>query len=134
MNYGDCAGLLLLQKKYGWVVVKATGGVKSIVMVSAQSGAAIDAATIPLKGNVIYLKADCDFTNRMDKGYFYYSLDGKVWNSIGPPLQMSYTIPHFMGYRFGLFNYAAKSPGGYVDFDFFHISDAISRPQTNYNN
>ena len=134
MKDGDCAGLVLLQQKYSWVGVKVTNGVKAIVMVTAQSGAAVDAATIPLKGNVIYLKADCDFTNRTDKGYFYYSLDGKSWNSIGPPLQMAYTIPHFMGYRFGLFNYATKSPGGYVDFDFFHISDTISGPETRYNN
>jgi len=134
MKDGDCAGLVLLQQKYGWVGVKVSNGIKSIVMVTAQSGGAVDAATIPLNGNVIYLKADCDFSNRLDKGYFYYSLDGKSWNSIGPPLQMSYTIPHFMGYRFGLFNYATKLPGGYVDFDFFHISDAISSPETNYNN
>jgi hypothetical protein len=30
-------------------------------------------------------------------------------------------IPHFMGYRFGLFNYATKHPGGYADFDWFRI-------------
>ena len=126
MKDGDCAGLVLLQQKYGWVGVKVTNGVKSIVMVTAQSGSAIDAATIPLKANIIYLKADCDFTNRLDKGYFYYSLDGKSWNAIAPFLQMAYTIPHFMGYRYGLFNYATKSAGGYVDFDFFHINDTIS--------
>jgi len=28
-------------------------------------------------------------------------------------------MPHFMGYRFGLFNYATLTPGGYVDFDWF---------------
>jgi hypothetical protein len=31
-----------------------------------------------------------------------------------------------MGYRFGLFNYATKTPGGAVDFDYFHIADAFS--------
>jgi hypothetical protein len=35
---------------------------------------------------------------------------------------MAYTLPHFMGYRFGLFNYASKEVGGFVDFDFFHIN------------
>jgi hypothetical protein len=39
---------------------------------------------------------------------------------------MEYTLPHFMGYRFGLFNYATKNVGGVVDFDFFHIDDQIS--------
>ena len=125
MKDGDCAGLVLLQQKYGWVGVKVTNGVKLIVMVTAQSGSAVEAATIPLDKNVVYLKADCDFTNRTDKGYFYYSVDGKLWNLIGEPLRMAYTIPHFMGYRFGLFNYATKLAGGYVDFDFFHINNNI---------
>ncbi len=39
---------------------------------------------------------------------------------------MAYTIPQFIGYRFGLFNYATKSTGGYVDFDFFRISNKLS--------
>ncbi len=45
---------------------------------------------------------------------------------IGPKLKMAYTLPHFMGYRFGLFNYATKIAGGYADFDYFHIKDKIS--------
>jgi hypothetical protein len=36
---------------------------------------------------------------------------------------MKYTLPHFMGYRFGLFNFATQTPGGRADFDFFHIHD-----------
>ena len=31
-----------------------------------------------------------------------------------------------MGYRFGLYNYSSKNPGGYADFDYFRISDKIS--------
>jgi hypothetical protein len=31
-----------------------------------------------------------------------------------------------MGYRFGLFNYATKTVGGFADFDFFRIEDKIS--------
>jgi hypothetical protein len=30
-----------------------------------------------------------------------------------------------MGYRFGLFNFATKTPGGYADFDYFRVSDKI---------
>jgi hypothetical protein len=32
-----------------------------------------------------------------------------------------------MGYRFALFNYAAKSTGGFIDVDYFHIDDKISK-------
>jgi arabinoxylan arabinofuranohydrolase len=36
---------------------------------------------------------------------------------------MTYTLPHFMGYRFALFNFATKSTGGYVDYDYFRIEE-----------
>ena len=35
-------------------------------------------------------------------------------------------LPHFMGYRFGLFNMATQSAGGYVDFDYYRVSDEIA--------
>lgn len=126
MNDGDCAGLVLLQKNYGWVGVKAQGQTKTIVMVNGASEKAVEIERVPITQKTVYLKADCDFNNKADKGYFYYSLDGKNWKPIGEPLSMSYTIPHFMGYRFGLFNYAEKVPGGYVDFNYFRISEKIN--------
>ena len=39
---------------------------------------------------------------------------------------MTYTLPHFMGYRFALFNYATKAAGGCVDFNYFRVSDWIT--------
>lgn len=127
MKDGDYAGLILLQKRYGWVGVKAEGGKKSLVMINADSDSAVEAANIPLTQTTVYLKADCDFKNRADKGRFYYSLDGKTWTRIGSELKMAYTIPHFMGYRFGLFNFASKTTGGIVDFDYLRLSDEITK-------
>jgi len=126
MKEGDFAGLALLQSKYGLLGVKYENGEKTLVMINADSGKPLAAEAIPLKQNTIYLKASCDFTERKDEANFYYSLDGKKWNKIGSTLKMQYTLPHFMGYRFGLFNYAMKSAGGYVDFDYFHISDKMN--------
>ncbi len=82
--------------------------------------------SLPLNGKAVYLKAECDFRNRTDKGRFYYSTDGSTWTLIGNTLQMSYTMPHFMGYRFALFNYATQKAGGHVDFDYFRLEDEIS--------
>jgi hypothetical protein len=53
-------------------------------------------------------------------------LDGSTWTKIGSVLQMAYTLPHFMGYRFGLFNVATKTAGGYVDFDYYRVNGEIA--------
>jgi hypothetical protein len=81
--------------------------------------------SIPLTQNTIFLKAECDFTNKKDVADFFYSLDGKTWKALGTQLKMAYTFPHFIGYRFALFNYATKITGGIAAFDFFHIRDKI---------
>lgn len=126
MKEGDCAGLLLLQQKFGWVGVKAESGKKYIVMISAESGHPVELERVGLEQQKIYLKAACNFENKVDNALFFFSMDGKDWKSIGQPLHMSYTLPHFMGYRFGLFNYTTVEPGGYADFDFFHTFPGIS--------
>ncbi|WPO78248.1 glycoside hydrolase 43 family protein [Flavobacterium sp. KACC 22761] len=122
MKEGDFAGLSALQKEYGLVGIKAENGQKFIVMKNTISDKAVEVKQIPLSQNQVYLKIECDFTNKKDEADFFYSLDGKVWNPIGETLKMKYTLPHFMGYRFGLFNYATKNIGGYVDFDWFRIN------------
>lgn len=126
MKDGDFAGLALLQRKYGLVGVKCKDDVKSIVMVSAETGEPVELARVPLSQKIVYLKADCNFHDRADSATFFYSLDGQSWTAIGDPLHMEYTLPHFMGYRYSLFNYATETPGGYVDFDYFHITDQVT--------
>jgi beta-xylosidase len=126
---GDFAGLGLLQKNYGLIGVQVNGHEKSVVMVDAGSGKPVKSVGVPLAQNTIYFKAACDFTDKKDVADFFYSLDGKTWTKLGTRLKMAYTIPHFMGYRFALFNYATKVAGGYADFDFFRISAHITEKQ-----
>jgi beta-xylosidase len=123
MKEGDFAGLALLQKKFGIVGVKYINGVRSVVMINAWSGRAEEVESFPLTRKKVYLKAECDFSDLRDIAYFYYSLDGNTWKPIGNQLKMEYSMPHFMGYRYGLFNYATLEPGGFVDFDWFHITN-----------
>lgn len=127
LKEGDFAGLSLLQKNYGQVGVKVENGAKSIVMVSASSGKPVEVQRVPLNQKTVYLKAECDFRDRKDTAHFFYSLDGNTWTAIGEPLKMPYTIPHFMGYRFGLFNYASQQTGGFADFDYFRLDDKLAK-------
>jgi beta-xylosidase len=141
MKDGDYAGMIALQRSYGTVCVKMENGSKSIVMQTPnanqpgqprqrgrrnQASPPVEVASVPLAQSFLYLKIDCDFRDRTDKATFYYSLDNKTWSRIGSVLQMAYTLPHFMGYRFGLFNYATATAGGSVDFDYYHVTDEIS--------
>ena len=128
MKNGDVAGLAAFQKHYGYVGVKMEGGTKYLVMVKTESddnpnGNEIERVELDPSVERVYLRADMDFKQKTDKAVFFYSLDGKEWAQIGDTLQMAYTLPHFMGYRFGLFNYATIETGGYADFDYFHVGD-----------
>ena len=130
MKDGDYAGLSAFQFYYGFVGVKVSGSSKSIIMVrgstndTSQASTPVEVASVPVNQNRVYLKVSTDFRSQTDKATFFYSLDGIQWTAIGGTLQMAYTIPHFMGYRFGLFTYATKSTGGYADFDYFQLDPA----------
>ena len=133
MKNGDVAGLAALQANYDYVGVKMENGKKSIVMVNADGGEAQEIENIPIDQDRVYLRADFNFYRHADDADFYYSLDGTTWNKIGNTLNMSYTIPHFMGYRFAIFNYATQSTGGYVDVDYFHVNDKADADQQSLN-
>jgi beta-xylosidase len=127
MKEGDFAGLTAFQRKFGQVGVKIVNGQKYVFMVSNKTDKPTELQNIPIFQNKVYLKIECDFREKVDIANFFYSLDGKTWNVIGGPLNMEYTLmEHFMGYRFGLFNYASKTPGGFADFDYFHINDLLT--------
>jgi len=121
MKDGDIAGLCALQWKFGQVGVKIENGAKYIFMISNKTTTPTELQRIPLSQNSVYLKIECNFKDKVDVANFYYSLDGNTWAIIGEELKMEYSLEHFMGYRFGLFNYATKELGGFADFDYFRI-------------
>ena len=139
MKEGDESGITLFAAKYGSIGVKMEGGNKFIVTTLSNdwqrghnTNAGKESARILLKGRKIYLKAEGDFTvannGAVNPGNFFYSYDGKKWEQLGETLNMTYgTGNHFMGYRFGLYNFAKISEGGYVDFDFFRINNSITK-------
>ncbi len=127
MKNGDATGLSLFTAKYGAISVRMANGAKTLVMTNSSSTSNhSDVASAALTSDIVYLKADADFTNQTDKGTFFYSYDGISWTQLGNQQQMSYgTDNHFMGYRFSIFNYATQTTGGYVDVDFYRISDKL---------
>lgn len=125
MKDGDYAGLGALQGTYGFVGVKKDEDKKYITMVKGSPDSIQEIETLPINRDQVYFRIAFDFKNLTDKAYFYYSLDGTSWQKIGDMLQMQYTLDHFVGYKFALFNFATKKTGGSVDFDYFRIEPGL---------
>lgn len=147
MKDGDCAGLaafngdsgVLTIKKEGKKLVlqmteqkvsltdreKAVTKVDEKIVETVDLSAAFKSKTSKNKSQIIYLRLDGDFQPRHgDAANFYYSLDGQQWTKIGTEnyrMQFDYRR-FFMGSKFGIFNYATKKVGGYVDVDEFCYS------------
>ena len=147
MKDGDCAGLaafngdsgVLTIKKEGKKLVlqmteqkvsltdreKAVTKVDEKIVETVDLSAAFKSQASKNKSQIIYLRLDGDFQPRHgDAANFYYSLDGQQWTKIGTEnyrMQFDYRR-FFMGSKFGIFNYATKKVGGYVDVDEFCYS------------
>ena len=138
MKDGDCAGLAAFNGDSGVLTVRKQGG-RLVLFMSEQSvsladhdkrvtGAkTTDVESVELKQPKVWLRVDGDFRPGDGKGWggkdfatFYYSLDGKQWTKIGSDYRMVFDYRcFFMGTKFGIFCYATKKSGGYVDIDAF---------------
>lgn len=116
MKDGDCAGLAAFCSEPGTIAVIQENGKKYLVMTDRN----VEKARVALNRNQVYLKMDCDFTT--DDAVFSYSLDDKSWTQLGDKFHMIFSMAHFTGNKFAIFNYATKTAGGYVDVDFFRYS------------
>ncbi len=128
MQDGDVAGISSFQNQYGFVGVEVVNGEKRIVMHRSRQKDDADGftvASVPCPQNVVYLRVDCDFRDRTDKAYFYYSFDNETWEQLGDALSMAFDWPHFVGQRFALFFFSKQKAGGHADFDWFHIDTQL---------
>jgi beta-xylosidase len=116
MRDGDIAGLAVFQNPYAFIAVKQENGKKQLIMVN--NGKTIDSA--PLSGDVLYLRTIASNTTK--KATFEYSFDNKKFTQLGNELIMQFNIKIFTGNKFGLFYFATKELGGFVDFDWFRAS------------
>ena len=142
MADGDCAGLtafngdsgvLTLKKKGKTLVlemseqkVSLTNREKAVTKVEEKLVETVDLTKV-VKGKTpnVWLRLDGEFRmgerGSRDAANFYYSLDGDHWTQIGTKnYRMVFDYRRFfMGSKFGIFNYATKKTGGYVDIDCF---------------
>lgn len=129
MQPGDRAGLVMLRDSSAWVGVidngdsKVVGVWKGLNMTSGDSGwSTVDTGSLETSedidtggSTVIYLRARGNFRPSSDKSVqFSYSTDGAEFSDIGEPFVLKTEWEFFMGYRYGIFNFATESLGGSV--------------------
>lgn len=124
---GDRSGMVALQHHFGAVGIWVDdSGARFVAMsVTGEEGQETAIERMPYEHSLIHLKMEFDFAKSIDIVNFFYSADGQNWHAIGNPLQMKYTLDHFMGYRIGLYCYATRKNGGYADFDDFCYNKTV---------
>ena len=139
MKDGDRAGFAAFNSDTGALTVKKTGKKLTLEMNELKVELTdrnkevknVEEKTIEsveLKQQKVWLRIDADFRPVKTQGFmpgkdlatFYYSLDGETWTKMGSDYKMGFDWRRFfMGSKFGIFNYATKKAGGYVDIDTF---------------
>lgn len=137
MKDGDCAGFAAFNDETrAWIIkkqgsrtmleladlsVKLSQKNKEVKEVNEKTIEQIDLSGKNIDRTKIWLRIDGDFRpGQRDMATFYYSLDGQEWNKAGEAYHMRFDWQRFfMGSKFGIFCYATKKKGGYIDVDSF---------------
>jgi len=130
MRDGDRAGLALLRDLSAWIGVRRDAGATRVAFVNGinmdsswnTSATGTEVTSAAVSGGRIWLRLAVDIrpgTGR--QGRFSYSTDGVSFTQLGT-YTMGNAWQFFMGYRYGLFNYATQSLGGAVTVSSFTLS------------
>jgi beta-xylosidase len=131
MRDGDRAGLAMLRDSSAWIGVKRDNGVTRVVMTSGlamdsnwnttNTGTEVAGATV--SGGRIWLRVNANINPGSGRqASFSYSTDGLTFQPLGSGFTLNNAWQFFMGYRFGIFNYATQSLGGTVTVERFAIT------------
>ncbi|KAI0191065.1 glycoside hydrolase family 43 protein [Astrocystis sublimbata] len=128
MAAGDRAGLSLLRHQSAYIGVINDGGSFSVAMVNgismssnwATRSTGSTAASKPISKGKVYLRGTVNINPGAGRtGSFSYSTDGNTYTPLGSSLTLNNDWQFFMGYRWGIFNFATSKLGGSVHVESF---------------
>jgi beta-xylosidase len=132
MANGDRTGLVMLRDQSAWIGVRKDNGVTRVSMTTGltmstsgwtTTGTGSEAAGANVSGGRIWLRASANIQPGSGRtATFAYSTDGSTFTTLGPAFTLTNDWQFFMGYRFGVFNYATSALGGSVTVDRFTVS------------
>ncbi len=125
MGDGDVCGLAAFRDVTSWIGIVRNGTSYAVqVRVNATqdestwattSTGTAAAAVALVPGRKVWLRVSMDARASGSKlANFGYRLDGISFVNLGPPAHLSSGWEIFMGYRYGIFNFATKTLGGSV--------------------
>jgi beta-xylosidase len=136
MQDGDRSGLAMFRDSSAWVGVRRDDGKLRLVMMNNltmdrrwnTTSTGKEVASVPLTKHKLWLRVAADIhPGPNHAATFSYSLDGKSFQLIGEPFEMTTAWQFFMGYRYGIFNYSTKQLGGSISVKSF----TLDQPNTN---
>jgi hypothetical protein len=130
MADGDQCGLALFRDSSAWIGVVRNGNSYTVTAVQgltqnagnsyATTSTGTVVGTAPISARTVYLQIRFDSrTVGSNQATFYYSTDGNNFSQLGGAFTLDNTYYYFMGYRYGIFNFATKALGGSVKVDGF---------------
>ncbi len=123
MRDGDRAGLAMLRDSSAWIGIKRDNGATRVVMQNglamnsswATTNTGSEAGSANVSGGRIWLRVKADIRPGSGRqAVFSYSTNGSTFTNLGPGFTLNNAWQFFMGYRYGIFNYATSSLGGTV--------------------
>lgn len=125
---GDRAGLALWRDSSAWVGVSRDGSTTTIRFVNditmntdwTTKTTGATAASVPITTSKVWLRIKADIRpGGTNTAQFFWSTDGSTFTQLGGSFSMNKNWQFFMGYRYGIFNYATKALGGSVTVNSF---------------
>ncbi|KAF4303180.1 Glycoside hydrolase family 43 [Botryosphaeria dothidea] len=130
MADGDRAGLSLFRDQSAWIGIVKDGGATKIAVwddITMDSSwntnsTGSEVASEDISGGKVWLRVDADIAPAGTKqGVFSYSTDGTTFTTLGSSFTMITAWQYFIGYRFGIFNFATQALGGSVLVESFEM-------------
>jgi len=131
MADGDRTGLAMLRDQSAWIGIRKDNGTTRVSMTNGltmsssgwtTTGTGTEQAGATVSGGKIWLRVNANIQPQGHTATFSYSTDGTTFRSLGPAFGLNTDWPFFMGYRFGVFNYATKGLGGSVNVNRFTVA------------
>jgi beta-xylosidase len=127
---GGRAGLALLRDSSAWIGIVNNDGETHVGVTTGMQmdsdwntiSTGEEIASVRFNGDQVWLRATADIEPTVATGQFAYSFDGITFTDLGGALGMNSSWEFFMGYRYGIFNFATTEIDGSITVSQFVMS------------